>query len=1010
MSRIYLQDMVDDIQFDDLPVNWSEFDIGGFSRTKTLWDYQRRAVENAIKALWKYYEDFHDYHAGETADANRERKQKFHEWYQDNGLDEPLDIPLSETHKLRNLLDEYYTIADERISYDQFINRACFWMATGSGKTLVLVKLIEVLRGLIQRGEIPPNDILILTHRDDLIEQLKKHVHEFNQAHSNLFITLRELREYADAKRHNPYLFKDQEMTVFYYRSDNLSDEQKERIIDFHNYDDGGKWYVLLDEAHKGDREESKRQHIYSILCRNGFLFNFSATFTDPRDEVTTVHNFNLSKFIKAGYGKHIAILEHEFSAFRDKQDFSNEAKQKIVLKSLMMLSYAIKSSAKVRRVEAGLYHKPLALALVNSVNTEDADLQLFFRELERIGKGEVSRGVWNAAKDELWEELRQQPAVMFEGGEKLKVDGAEFGKLEQKDILRAVYNAQSPGEIEILIRPSNKQELAFKLRTSERAFALIKIGDIAGWLKDKLAGYEIVEGFEDEGFFQALNADESDINILMGSRSFYEGWDSNRPNVTNFINIGVGADARKFILQAVGRGVRIEPIKNYRKRLLPLHNANEVPAKLFEKVKDKVAPLETLVIFGTNRQALQTVIQHLNQEGHKGDFQQLSLFKNPSADKRELLIPVYRYADETMIERGESARFEIEPVERELLKKYVSYIDDDRVLMARYDAEPKKIDLLKDSIAETDRFYKDSNRAYCDLDLLLRRIFAYFGVIPEEFDRFKKLEDEIRHFRSIQVSLKAISDLTSKVESVRDFEDPEVIKKQLKRKLERKEINLDEYTAGVERVARMVREVPAEYSGKRLKIRHVANHYYIPVIISGEKERIEFIKHIIQEESEIEFLNQLETYLSKPENKFTNFDWWMFSKLDENLDKVYIPWYDGKVNRIREFKPDFIFWLQKGDEYFIVFIDPKGTEHTEYERKIDGYSAIYEQGNGEKKPIAHNGKRVFVFAFLHTADTDRLSAGYRQYWFDKVDRVLTSVLACGRIRTEALQANRTMS
>ena len=44
----------------------------------------------------------------------------------------------------------------------------CFWMATGSGKTLVLVKLIEVLRGLILAGEIPPNDVLVLTHRCNL--------------------------------------------------------------------------------------------------------------------------------------------------------------------------------------------------------------------------------------------------------------------------------------------------------------------------------------------------------------------------------------------------------------------------------------------------------------------------------------------------------------------------------------------------------------------------------------------------------------------------------------------------------------------------------------------------------------------------------------------------------------------------------------------------------------------------------------------------------------------------
>jgi hypothetical protein len=259
MSRVYLQELVDDIRFDGLPVNWNAFDIGAFSHTKTLWDYQRKAVENAIKALWKYYEDFHDYQAGEKADANLERKQKFFRWYRDNGLDESLDIPLAKDHRLARLLGEYYTVTNEKISYEQFINRACFWMATGSGKTLVLVKLIEVLRGLIHRGEIPAHDILILSCRDDLIEQLKKHVHEFNAARSGLFIHLRELREYADAKRDNPVLFKERELTVFYYRSDNLSDEQKERIIDFRNYDDDGKWYVLLDEAHKGDREESKR-------------------------------------------------------------------------------------------------------------------------------------------------------------------------------------------------------------------------------------------------------------------------------------------------------------------------------------------------------------------------------------------------------------------------------------------------------------------------------------------------------------------------------------------------------------------------------------------------------------------------------------------------------------------------------------------------------------------------------------------------------------------------------
>lgn len=35
MSRVYLQEMVDDIRFDGLPVNWNAFDIGALSVSET---------------------------------------------------------------------------------------------------------------------------------------------------------------------------------------------------------------------------------------------------------------------------------------------------------------------------------------------------------------------------------------------------------------------------------------------------------------------------------------------------------------------------------------------------------------------------------------------------------------------------------------------------------------------------------------------------------------------------------------------------------------------------------------------------------------------------------------------------------------------------------------------------------------------------------------------------------------------------------------------------------------
>jgi len=986
--------MVDDIQFDALPVNWTSFDLATFSTTKRLWDYQQKAVESAVKVLWKYYEDFVDYQADERLEVNQERKRRFSEWYRINGQDRPLDIRLSRTKRnIRHLLEEYYEVEDDKVSYEHFINRMSFWMATGSGKTLVLVKLIEVLRGLIQRGEIPPHDILILTYRDDLIDQLKVQVNEFNAARSDLFIRLRELKEYADAKRENPSLFKEHELTVFYYRSDNLSDEQKEKIVDFRNYDAEGRWYVLLDEAHKGDREESKRQQIYSILSRNGFLFNFSATFTDPRDVITTVSNFNLSEFIRAGYGKHIAILKQEIRAFKDKEDYNNEEKQKVVLKSLMMLAYASRFYADIRRVKADLYHKPLLLTLVHSVNTEEADLKLFFRELERIGRGAISDDVWQQAKEELWDEFKERPSLMFEEGHRIDIDQRIFKGLSRGDILKWVYNSSSSGEIEILVRPSNRQELAFKLKTSDRPFALIKIGDISGWLKEELAGYEVNERFEDETYFERLNEDDSEINILMGSRAFYEGWDSNRPNVINFINIGTGTEAKKFILQSVGRGVRIEPFENKRKRLLPLYNAKEVEEDLFLQIKDKVLPIETLFIFGTNRNALHTVIEQLDQE--KGQYRQLSLFDlSEESKKHRLLIPTYRKADSPLLEDRKLAKFEIAQDELDLLKRYLDFIHDNRVLLVKYNTTPEKIRMLKRSLNENDDYYKYTERSFKDIDLLVERILDYFSLTPEEFERLKELEEEIRHFKNIRVSLKDISDLKQKVDTVRQYKDPSVIETELKDKFTRGEITLEEYTESIKQTARMVREERVVYQGKSLRIKHIANHYYIPVILS-EGDKVDYIKHIIKTPSEVKFVNDLERYLQIDGSEFREFDWWLFSKLDESLDQVYIPYYDPNTNRIRSFNPDFIFWLQRGDDYFIVFIDPKGRSYTGYEYKVDGYKHLFEE-NGSAKVIPHERLRTRVFVFLYTDDRNALPEGYGEYWVDSMKNVLTRLLHNG--------------
>ncbi|CUT03325.1 DEAD/DEAH box helicase family protein [Candidatus Chrysopegis kryptomonas] len=983
MSRIFLQNMLEGIKFENLPSNWTSFDLEKFSRNKKLWDFQQEAIENAIKVLWKYFEDFVDYQDGEKLETNKKRKEKFFEWYKSNGLYEDLYITLDKKgrKKEHNLLRDYYPQENSKIPYKHFINRMSFWMATGSGKSLVIIKLIHILAELIERKEIPPYDILFLTHRDDLIDQLKKHVDEFNSSNEPKII-LKELKEYPEVKK-EPSLSG---ITVFYYRSDNLSDEQKEKIIDFKNYDNNGKWYIFLDEAHKGDKEESKRQHIYSILSRNGFLFNFSATFTDPRDIITCAFEFNLSSFIKSGYGKHIHVLKQEIRAFRDDEDYTSEEKQKIVLKSLILLTYVKKFYKKITKNKSDLYHNPLLLVLVNSVNIEDADLKLFFDELVKIGKKKIGGNVYKEARDELWKELKEEPEFIFEDGEKIKIEEKIFKSIKINDILNYVYNSQTSGEIEVIRNRSNNKELAFKLKTSDKPFALIKIGDISGWLKEKLVGYEVQERFEEESFFENLNKEDSTINILMGSRGFYEGWDSNRPNVINFINIGMGEDARKFILQSVGRGVRIEPVKGKRKRLIHLYNAKEIAKNLFNNIKDKVLPLETLFIFGTNKNALNIVIGELEQEKKKEGEIQISLIKNPAIEKNKkykLLIPVYKIANYPLFKNRKQVKFEICKEDFEMLKKFIEFIEDDRILLMRYNTEPEKIKILKESL-RTKNIFKFSEKSFKNVDLLIQRFFDHLSFASEEFEKFKELEDEIKHFKNIKVYFKDVNELQRKIETVSQSDKQE---RELKEKYKKGKITLDEYTEEIKRITLMIREGEVEYQGKRLRIKHIATHYYLPLILS-EDEKIDYIKHIIKTKSEVEFINDLDDYLSENDNKFKMFDWWMFSKLDESLDEIYIPYYNPNLNKISRFYPDFIFWLKKGRNYFIVFVDPKGTEHVDYQRKIDGYNTIFRKNKKTK-----NSLQVTVHLFFRTKDINKIPKEYQKFWFDQIEMMLSKLL-----------------
>lgn len=1011
--KLYLQDIVEDIPFENLPIKWQGFDFARFSNDKTLFDFQQNALKNALRGLWLYFKGNTPSLRDTPLLEGNELKQSLFNHYKLNGLEENFDYYLkkkqdSKTAKYLLEYDKDYPVVNSKISFSHFINRMSFWMATGSGKTLIIVKLIELLGLLISKGEIPKNDILFLAHREDLLEQFKNHVDEFNSFNFETKINLKNLRDYESVKRENALPFAKNEITVFYYRSDLISDEQKEKIVNFRNYDNNGKWYILLDEAHKGDKEDSKRQILYSILSRNGFLFNFSATFTDPRDFATCVFNFNLSKFVEEGYGKHIYVSEQDVIAFKEKSDFSEQEKQKIVLKTLLLLTYINKYFEKIREVantpslrdtplqEGNLYHRPLLLTLVNSVSVEDSDLELFFRELEKVAKNEIRADLIKEAREELVNEFSNNAKFLIGDSESF-IDTDLISKLNYKDILKYILNAETPGKIEVLKIPGNRQELIFRLMTADKPFALIKIGDISSWLKDKLEGYEINESFENESYFRRINSDDSDINILMGSRSFYEGWDSNRPNILLFVNIGVGNDAKKFVLQSVGRGIRIEPLKYQRKRLQNLLNARTPRQtssdttllegnleQLFEKIKNLILPMESLFVFGTNAANLNEIIKTLTEEKQDKNLEDLFIL-NPEAQKHLLLIPVYKTAERIFAEEQNPQKYPISREDFDITSQFYEFLGD-KITLAKYDCEVKVLKKAKESFSEENknRYYtlgKDEP-SLLEPELILDRIFDYLGVKSREFEKFKELENEIVHFKKVRFSDgEKYEEIKQKIETMRQYPEK---KKELDKNYGK--IPPEEYGKQL----KLFEEAGKyEVNNQKISIKYLTNHYYLPVIVS-ETEKIDYLNHIINVDSEVKFINELEEYLQKDDDVFKQFDWWMFSKLDQTLDEVYIPYYNPKENNISNFKPDFIFWLKKGNRYLILFVDPKGTEHTDGYRKIDGYSRIFEiekDGQKQSRDFSYNDFTINTILLLkpRRGIADVLE-NYKQYWFDNFD------------------------
>ena len=978
----YLQSIIDKNFREDAI---ADFNYSYFNGEIELFDYQQQAVKNFTFFMKKFFD-------------NKNIDSLFQKYLTESQGEYNLEnLDVKSKSELFNLYSHHFIMESDnetsvyasKINYFDLIkNKLSFWMATGSGKTVVMIKSIAILFGLMKLKSIPAKPIMILAPTEDILKQIKVTVESFNKGSSNK-IVLKELRGNWEADnadftpvQSNLSLWSDN--IVYYYKSNNFVATKEEvakakdgRNIYYENYLATNGWYLFLDEAHRGDSETSRRKAIFDILAREGALFSFSATFVDDIDIVTTGYNYNLEKFLSAGFGKKLYISDTTVKelgkATKAKNFQEDEILRKLTItKTLVLLALQRKNASEIKQIDKDLYHSPLMMVLAKTVSKDEDGLKPFFAYLVSLIKNGFDESVLDEAKSDLCLEICKSDKSNFKFNLHDEQSSEEIANqirdIKETDIWQYVFGG-TKSNIEV-ITYGDKSEVAFQLKTANNPFALLKIGDTDKWSNG--FGFEDKSRSYTKSLFKNIN-NEDTISILMGSQMFKEGWDSNRPNIVCYLGVGLNGDNKKYVMQTIGRGIRINPIANYRKRLDYINGS--AFTKNISKVKKLSKVIETEFVFSSNKKAIDEIWKSIQSQAKETKSTKLDIRKNPNIKKLEqdLLIPKYKKSD-----KYQERSFQTSEQNKQALENYVNDTSN-KVLVLKHNLNTRTLKKL-DSI-NTNFKAVNKSQSISDLNYLIEKVVTYFNEKEIVLDRFEYVSDSIKHYKNISTTLAGdeLKKLEKELKSLLNINDKDKIESKVRglaEKLANKEISFEEYQ---HKSRELNLQIEYKYFKKVKQISNLfENHFYQPILFTDDSLTKKF-SHIIKEASEIEFLEELSKCVATLNGTFK---WWYFSRIDETLDKNFgINYFDVSQAKNRRFYPDFIFWLKdENDNLQIVFVDPKGVQHQNNPKdKLAGFKKLFANKNN-----------IHLYFYNKTSDVDIRDddVEFKSHWVDSIKDV----------------------
>ncbi len=523
------------------------------------------------------------------------------------------------------------------------LNRLAFWNATGSGKTLLLhVNILQYLHHY-QAGKagILPDKIILLTPNEGLSKQ---HLEEA------------QLSGFALVGHFEKNKSDSLKGTIEIIDINKLADEMGDKTVAVETFE--GDNLVLVDEGHRGTGKNADAwMRRRNAIISRGFAFEYSATFgqavgkghtvasaeeeliknkaktlfgtsslkklapeqralltlsNDDHERARamamreiyakcTAFDYSYKYFYGDGYGKEFLIL--------NLPENDNAERLALYFTACLLSFYQQIRLWETQRAALTAFNieKPLWVFVGNKVSDDDSDILTVVRFLADFLNHSDRTLKWIA-------DLVADRSQIVDERTKRNIFDQRFLPLMGEsaealfaDILLRLFNVNGPQRLKLVNVKNSKGELA--LRVGDAApFGLINIGDDSGFFtlaeEQRGGAFDLEEDSFGGALFGTINAKDSRLNVLIGSRKFTEGWSSWRVSTMGLLNMGTGEGSQ--IIQLFGRGVRLKG-RGFSLKRTP--KAEQPKGLHLEK-------LETLNIFGVRADYMAKFKDYLREEG----------------------------------------------------------------------------------------------------------------------------------------------------------------------------------------------------------------------------------------------------------------------------------------------------------------------------------------------------------------------------------------------------------